>query len=70
VNAKVIPIAEVAMQGPVCGGCAWWQRFDDAAGECFYNPPVARMLKNGTVDVCRPITLAEERGCAKFKGAH
>lgn len=54
----------------VCGGCHWWRPFDAEAGECFYNPPVARVLKDGSVDMCRPITVADEPSCAMLKGRH
>jgi len=67
VNAKVVAIV---YDGPVCGGCRWWRFPQDNAAECFHNPPVARVLKDGSVDMCRPITEADEPACAMFKGKH
>jgi hypothetical protein len=54
--------------GPRCGQCKHWRRFDGEAGECFFNPPVFRLDEDG-YELLRPILEADEHACGQFKGA-
>ena len=52
---------------PRCGQCKFWRKFDEAAGECYLNPPTIQMDEDG-YQLLRPILEVDDYACVYFTG--